>query len=231
MSDCENWVAWMNRMPGAGSVLHVTGNCSFGKSGCTVELRRYEASLPGTQGPSIVAPATRTRSADPPQFQVDPSPHAFYAVEVATRSQLFDRAHHEVERTAENFFASWAVTDLLETSTYTLPADVWHQLQDASLLYYRAITSERREEWVNSIATTPDDAYVNAPFIFLPDAGVSVSTNPKNLVIVRLVHEPQETTNAIQTSVSAHYHETTDIPYETVTILPEGIIIPVQEVF
>lgn len=45
-AECQNWIAWYDRMPRSESVLHVQGECSFPSPGYAVELRRHEAALP-----------------------------------------------------------------------------------------------------------------------------------------------------------------------------------------
>ena len=44
MSNCRDWNAWHDHMPGPGSTptLHVTGTCEFATAGNSAESRKYE---------------------------------------------------------------------------------------------------------------------------------------------------------------------------------------------
>lgn len=71
-----------------------------------------------------------------------------------------------------------------------------------------------------------------------PSAGYSVELrrkepqgiNPKDLLLERVVHEPSGPVAQAITVVEARYREETDFEFDTVTILPDGPSIPVQEV-
>lgn len=71
-----------------------------------------------------------------------------------------------------------------------------------------------------------------------PSAGYSVELrrrepqgiNPKDLLLERIVREPSGPVAQATTVVEAYYQEETDFEYDTVTILPDGPPIPVQEV-
>jgi hypothetical protein len=54
--------------------------------------------------------------------------------------------------------------------------------------------------------------------------------NPKDLLLDRVVREPSEPTAQVVTVVEARYSEESDFEYDTVTILPDGASVPVQEV-
>jgi hypothetical protein len=54
--------------------------------------------------------------------------------------------------------------------------------------------------------------------------------NPDDLLLDRVVHEPEGPVADVITDVEARYEETTDHEYQTVTILPDGPSIPVEEV-
>lgn len=54
--------------------------------------------------------------------------------------------------------------------------------------------------------------------------------NPKDLLLIKVVHEPTGPVADVITTVEARYHEETDFEYDTVTILPDGLSIPVEEV-
>lgn len=71
-----------------------------------------------------------------------------------------------------------------------------------------------------------------------PSAGYAVELrrrelqgiNPKALLLDRIVHEPSGPVSQVVTVVEARYEEETDFEYDTVTILPDGMSVPVQEV-
>jgi hypothetical protein len=71
-----------------------------------------------------------------------------------------------------------------------------------------------------------------------PTAGYSVELrrrepqgiNPKDLLLNRMVQEPSGPVAQVITSVEARYREETDFEYDTVTILPDGVSVSVQEV-
>jgi hypothetical protein len=54
--------------------------------------------------------------------------------------------------------------------------------------------------------------------------------NPKDLLLAKVVHEPTGPVAQIVTTVEARYQEETDFEYDTVTILPDGVSVPVEEV-
>lgn len=71
-----------------------------------------------------------------------------------------------------------------------------------------------------------------------PTAGYSVELrrtepqgiNPKDLLLDLIVSEPTGPAAQVITKLEARYSEETDVEYETVTILPDGPSMPVQEV-
>lgn len=71
-----------------------------------------------------------------------------------------------------------------------------------------------------------------------PSAGYTVELkrhepqgiNPKDLLLTKVVHEPTDAVARPITVVEARYREETDFEYDTVTILPDGPSIRVQEV-
>jgi hypothetical protein len=71
-----------------------------------------------------------------------------------------------------------------------------------------------------------------------PTAGYSVGLrrrepqgiNPKDLVLNRIVQEPSGPVAQVVTVVEARYQEETDFEYDTVTILPDGVSVPVRDV-
>jgi len=71
-----------------------------------------------------------------------------------------------------------------------------------------------------------------------PTAGFSVELrrrepqgfNPRDLLLDRIVREPSGSVPQVITVVEASYREETDFEFETVTILPDGVSLQVQEV-
>jgi len=117
--------------------------------------------------PTILGPETWSRVDNPPTFQVDPSPHKFYVIEISTRPDLFDSTNHGSERNVYNFYGSWSDYPFQTSSTYTLPAAVWIRLKTAEKLWYRIGSSASKTEYLNYLVSTPDDKVENAPFIFI----------------------------------------------------------------
>lgn len=116
--------------------------------------------MPSISGPPVVA-----RSGPRPTFQIDPSPNRFYAVELATRWQLFDGVQHGNERADENFFASGTGASLDDASTFQVPPDVWRRLGAANRLFFRLRTSKGATQLIDEHTTTPDTAAAQAPFV------------------------------------------------------------------
>jgi hypothetical protein len=71
-----------------------------------------------------------------------------------------------------------------------------------------------------------------------PTAGFSVELrrhepqgfNPRDLLLDRIVREPSGPVPQVITVVEARYREETDFEFDTVTILPDGVLLQVQEV-
>ena len=71
-----------------------------------------------------------------------------------------------------------------------------------------------------------------------PGAGFSVEPlrrkepqglDPKDLLLERVVHEPRGPATTVIATVEVRYREETDFEYDTVTILPDGVTVPVEE--
>ncbi len=71
-----------------------------------------------------------------------------------------------------------------------------------------------------------------------PSAGYSVElrrheppgADPRDLLLEKVVREPASPVAEAVTVVPVNYDEETDVEYDTVTILPEGIAIPVRDI-
>lgn len=142
----------------------------------------FEAENPFTIGAGGGGASTGTRptiealassvsvNAGPPRFRLNPGAGRYYAVEVATRADLFNLAANGSQRTASNFYGSWATKPFRQASSYPtefeLPADVWNQLKSAgAALYFRAWGTDSSTGWVNQLSSTPDAQAASAPSI------------------------------------------------------------------
>jgi hypothetical protein len=136
--------------------------------------------------PSILAPNSLPNSAaTPPVFQVNPGANRYYAVEVATRPELFNHATYASQRNDDNFFGSWRAMPFgfasVYPTSYQLPAQAWERLRrNATRLYYRLWATDSPNSWVNSVTATPDSGTSAAPMLSLtreaePDGVPSVS--------------------------------------------------------
>ncbi|MFE5026280.1 S8 family serine peptidase [Streptomyces sp. NPDC056656] len=138
-----------------------------------VQASRSAAPLTSHRAPSIASAESVLRSGTPPVFDLtlgDGPDRWYYAVEVATAPEMFNRAAHEVDRTPHNFYGSWADSSFLQTARYTLPNAVWNRLHHADVLYFRAWFSLSPTEWQGAVTTTKDAAFATAPSIeILPD--------------------------------------------------------------
>ena len=113
--------------------------------------------------PTINGPDSISRNNQPPAFQINTGGRSFYAVEVATRAELFNTGSHGSERNSSNFYASWTVR-LENVTPYNLPADVWDRLKQADNLFYRLHVAND-VNWSNHDVTVADSQADTAPSI------------------------------------------------------------------
>lgn len=91
--------------------------------------------------------------------------------------------------------------------------------------------------WHDHQPPGPPTLHVHAECEFLT-AGYTVELrrrvpqgiNPKDLLLTKVVHGPTGPVADVIMTVEARYQEETDFEYDTVTILPDGLSIPVEEV-
>ena len=102
---------------------------------------------PAHSVPEIDAPPVAHRNAPPPQFSIHVGPARYYAVELATDASLFDASDPRQVRSDDNFYASWRERALMQDSVFPLPAPVWDRLKNEDRLYYRVLSSARRDAW------------------------------------------------------------------------------------
>jgi hypothetical protein len=119
---------------------------------------------PGESGEiSITAPESIGRKNEAPTFEISKSGRNLYAVEIASRADLFDQAAHGDERDAHNFYASWE-QGMLDEVPFTMPSDAWERLKVENQLYYRVHVADDNS-WSNHGVSVADNDAANAPFI------------------------------------------------------------------
>ncbi|MCU7549898.1 S8 family serine peptidase [Chitinophagaceae bacterium LB-8] len=117
----------------------------------------------------ITGPSSISRQDAAPTFQIGMGGRAMYAVEVATRSDLFDFDGHGSERNDGNFYASWQEAMLTQTP-FTLPSAAWDQLKQANQLFYRLHVADDNN-WSNHAATVNDSDASSAPSMQITGGG------------------------------------------------------------
>jgi len=131
--------------------------------------------------PAISAPGTINRNDLPPTFQISTGGRQFYAVEVATRSELFNSATYGSDRSPNNFYGSWEA-GLSRETPYTLPTTVWNRLKQGQQLFYRLHVADT-SSWENYAVTVRDSAYQEAPSITIRATSSPESSSPNPLFI------------------------------------------------
>ena len=128
-----------------------------------------------TGQPAITAPASINRNDPAPTFQVQLGGRRLYAVEVASRADLFDNASNGSARNEDNFYASWQEA-MLDRTPFTLSAAAWDQLKQSSQLFYRMHVADDNS-WGNYAVTTADADFGNAPSFQVTTAGGGGTTD------------------------------------------------------
>jgi metacaspase-1 len=123
----------------------------------------------------------------PPRFRINPGPNRYYAVEFATRPELFDYTANNSQRSDATFYASWKTKPYPRASSYPadyeLPADVWQRLKNAGAqLFYRIWCTESPTAWVNAHSSIRDSEAVTAPSIRITPATVSTEAGSPSIV-------------------------------------------------
>ncbi|GGR09623.1 S8 family serine peptidase [Kitasatospora griseola] len=132
--------------------------------------------------PSITGPADTDRFGPPPVFALDldsGGTQLYYAVEVATDPQLFQRHEHQGDRTPDTFYASWQDSTFLSSADYQLPDEAWQLLREADALHYRAWFSTSPTQWQGTFASTEDDAYLQAPAVTVTSGAPTTHDAPQ----------------------------------------------------
>ena len=144
--------------PSAYDAGHHSDRYGYGRLNAAAAVEAARTFVPSAPGlPTIIGPTIWSRVDAPPTFQVGPSPHLYYVVEVATKADLFDAAHHGAERTDYNFYGSWSDTPFQTSPTYELPPGVWARVRLADRLWYRVGSSASASAYVDYLVSTPDD--------------------------------------------------------------------------
>ncbi|MGB9927608.1 MAG: S8 family serine peptidase [Methanosarcina sp.] len=186
--------------------LHVADDNSWSNYGNTVDDEQAE-SAPSIQilgssgtsggsvpsaGPSIIGPSSISRNGQAPTFQINTGGRRFYAVEVATRAELFNNSAHGSERNQNNFYASWT-TGLESTTPYTLPTDVWERLKGTDRLFYRLHVADDNS-WSNYGNTVDDEQAESAPNIQITGGTTAEQTVTfPSGAIFKVIDTPQDT--------------------------------------
>lgn len=142
-----------------------------------------DAVAPPADLPRISTVAAWRRDGPPPQFLVEVAEGRFYAVELATRGELFDVDAHGDQRTVANFYASWTATSLESAPVFTPPESAWQALHKEDVLYFRVWSSSVADAWTDIDVSTPDQQYDEAPSLLLldDDAEAHIARQAKSL--------------------------------------------------
>ncbi|NPV63857.1 MAG: S8 family serine peptidase [Methanotrichaceae archaeon] len=124
--------------------------------------------------PIIIGPESYEASNDAPSFYIQPGPNPYFAVEIATYTDLLNR-QFEAERKPSNFYGSWMEEGLIEvhgTTMYTLPRKAWELLRNNERLFYRIVTSATfTPQWSNVLYSISDLQAADAPWIEITGRG------------------------------------------------------------
>jgi len=105
-----------------------------------------------------------------PSFTITtPVSHPYYAVEITEAPYLL-LPEYEGKRDSDNFYASWRAEGLKKskgTTVYYMPTEVWNKFRSKDRLFYRAMSSQNQEEWVNPIASVKNSNINEAQWITL----------------------------------------------------------------
>ncbi len=120
---------------------------------------------------TIIGPTSAAKDGPPVEFQVNTPAGKYFAVEVATKAEFF--GPEKANRTDQNFYASWSTGTLQAGSRYLLPAAPWTFLRSADRIYYRLLTSDSSNAWVNTATTTSAGEFATAPSVQLTGGAAS----------------------------------------------------------
>ncbi len=136
--------------------------------------------LPGST-PTVTGPVSCRRGDPPPTFSISRPSGTYYVFEICTRPELLDISNHGAERTASNFYGSWAdaaVPSRLSGAQFQLPQPAWTALQQSGQLYFRIITTTSPSGWDGAAWSTLDHQYLSAPSVQVLAAGSMPGSEP-----------------------------------------------------
>lgn len=136
----------------------------------SIDITEAEAPAPEPAGTMRIEALAEVAAEEPPAFEVTLDEGRYFAVEVATRAELFDSEAHGEERDANCFYGSWDKEPFHGgpyPATYTVPQEAWDQLRTGGeRLYYRLWMTSLPDEWSEDYDTTVADAdALSAPSI------------------------------------------------------------------
>lgn len=119
--------------------------------------------------PSIDGPQSISRSSPSPTFTINKGGRVMYAVEIATRAELFNNAQHGSDRTDMNFYASW-MEGLSTAIPFQMPQAAWDRLKQNDRIWYRLHVADD-SSWSNYDVTTSDSEAASAKSIAILGTG------------------------------------------------------------
>jgi hypothetical protein len=228
LSDCQNWIAWIDHRPRPTPVVRVQGDCVL-PAGSTVLLRR-PLSSDAAPTPSIQGPLFVTRGGPPPAFNVNAGPGRFYSLEVSADPALFRGRNASTRFPPSVFYDTWQDGTLLSGDQASLPGNVWASLQAADFLFYRIVTSSRQDVWENPASSDAGAAPGQGPMLAIVDSDDGLD-DPGRLILVRIVSLPPGGEVGDAAFQRAAYAEATKIAYRSATVLPDGVTVDVDDVY
>lgn len=152
-------------------------------AGSVTDDNNGQGSAGGNQRPSATAPASWGINNEPPLFSINKGSNPYYYVEVSSDVQLFNYAQHGSERNSQNFYGTWAdsqVSPRLTSSSFQLPITAWNNLKNSSKLFYKvgSTSSIDPASWDNHMVSFYEDELDQAPFIEIVTAGTPQPQEP-----------------------------------------------------
>jgi hypothetical protein len=211
-------------------VVHVKAECSVEADGHTTYLRRIGSPTRETAPPIAWGPDILARGAASPRFEIDPGDNPFFAVELTTDVSLFAPAQSAL-RTADNFYATWQDRSLLSGSVFQADDGRWENLSArANALFYRIITSARRDTWTESQASSPAGDMDRTPFVAFADGRIP-PPDPLRLMLSRVCRRLDMSIPGAPAMVEVRFREQTSVPFRELIVLPEVQVLAIDEVF
>lgn len=118
----------------------------------------------GEMSPVVTAPDRVSASSAPPTFSVQSGSNRYWALEIATQTDLLLGGDNPQRESAQYWF-SGANSELQTGRSYRLPMAVWARLRQADQIYYRLWTSRATDRWVDAQVSVPDALVAETPAI------------------------------------------------------------------